>query len=59
MDTPEGEERDKGAVSLFNEIIVGGKKLDIKVHEANKIPISMQKHIIMKHITLPTCIIES
>lgn len=26
MDTPEGEERDKGAVSLFNEIIVGEKK---------------------------------
>ena len=43
MCIPEGEEREEGAENLFKEIIAEnfpnmGRKLDIQVHEAYKLP---------------------
>ena len=43
MGIPEGEEREKGTESLFNEIIAEnfpnlGKKTDIQIFEANRTP---------------------
>lgn len=43
MSIPEGEEKEKGAVSLFKEVIADnflyiGKELDMQIHEPIRIP---------------------